>query len=552
MQIRINELKLPVDHTAKKLEQEIRKALRLRSEVFTYEIMRQSVDARKKPELFYVYTIDVSIKNPKQILAHAKNRRAALIQKEEYQFPTPKSVSQNPPFRPVIVGSGPAGLFCALMLARSGLAPIVLERGQAVEERVRTVEQFWKTGKLNPSCNVQFGEGGAGTFSDGKLNTLIKDPSGRIRFVLKEFVRAGASPEILYHHKPHIGTDVLIDVVRNIRNEIIACGGSVLFESCLSDLECITAEEHTKPLYRLSINNGASELVTDTLVLAIGHSARDTFEMLLKHNVSMQPKSFAVGLRMEHRQQAINAVMYGADCPYEMGAAPYKVTHKCENGRGVYSFCMCPGGYVVNASSEPGMTAVNGMSYSDRGSQNANSAIVVTVNPEDFAAYTGGSVQTAEEQIHPLAGLAFQRILEKAAYECGNGRIPVQRFGDFYENRPTEQFGSVTPQMKGAFQMSNLRTILPEELNASLIEGIHGFGKRIAGFDAEDALLSGVESRTSSPVRILRSVTCESVTNPGIFPCGEGAGYAGGITSAAVDGIRVAEAILHCYDFENF
>ena len=556
MVIRVNELKLPVNHTQKKLEQEIKKALRLREEPFTYEIMRQSVDARKKPELYYVYTVDVTIKNPKMVVSRSKNKKASLIEKKEYRFPVKENSMSASKLRPVVVGSGPAGLFCALMLARSGLAPIVLERGEAVEQRMETVEEFWKTGKLNPQCNVQFGEGGAGTFSDGKLNTLIKDPDGHIRFVLKEFVRAGADPEILYHHKPHIGTDVLVSVVRNIRNEIIERGGSFHFGSCLTDIEkCSKAEDANKGSYRLIINDGESEIFTDTLVLAIGHSARDTFEMLWNRKMEMQPKSFAVGLRLEHSQQSINDAMYGENCPYEMGAAPYKVTHKCENGRGVYSFCMCPGGYVVNASSEPGMTAVNGMSYSDRGSRNANSAIVVTVNPEDFAAYSDqeqvrklqqyipNSSESGSE-IHPLAGLAFQRTLEKAAYECGMGKIPVQRFEDFCENRTTQEFGTIQPEMKGQLQLSNLRPILPEELNESIIEGIHGFGRRIPGFNHKDALLSGVESRTSSPVRIVRDENCQSVSCPGIFPCGEGAGYAGGITSAAVDGIRVAEAVV--------
>lgn len=527
MVIRINELKLQPDHTKRELEQKIKKELRLAKDAgpFRYEIMRCSIDARKKPELYYSYTIDVEIENPKAVMKQVRSKKVQLTEKKEYVFPEKKSSSSE--YRPVIVGSGPAGLFCALMLARRGQRPIILERGEAVEERTKTVEEFWNTGKLNLQSNVQFGEGGAGTFSDGKLNTLIKDPEGIIRFVLKEFVAAGANPEILYHHKPHIGTDVLMEVVKHIRKEIESLGGEVRFNTCLTDISRIADS-----IYRLSVNHGAEELITDSLVLAIGHSARDTFSMLHEFGLTMQPKAFAMGLRIEHRQHTINDAMYGKDCPYELGAAPYKVTHKCEDGRGVYSFCMCPGGYVVNASSEEGMLAVNGMSYSDRGSDNANSAIVVTVSPEDYLADG------------PLAGIEFQRRMEKAAYECGEGKIPVQRFEDYCANKASVQFGSILPQQKGACRLSNLRTILPDHLNEAMIEGIHAFGRKIRGFDDQDVLLSGVESRTSSPVRIVRDETYQASCR-GIFPCGEGAGYAGGITSAAVDGIRVAAAVLN-------
>jgi hypothetical protein len=325
-------------------------------------------------------------------------------------------------------------------------------------------------------------------------------------------------------------------VVRHIRQEILSLGGDFRFRTCLTR---ITPEGSQ---YLLELNQGEKQLRTAHLVLAIGHSARDTFQMLRELGLPMQAKAFAVGFRMEHSQQMINDAMYGKDCPCEMGAAPYKVTHKCENGRGVYSFCMCPGGYVVNASSEKGGTAVNGMSYSDRASSNANSAIVVTVNPEDYG------------DLQPLSGIEFQRTLERAAYACGHGHIPVQRFEDFCADRPSEKPGTLLPEVKGQYEMTNLRSILPEELNASLIEGITAFGRKIHGFDDKDALLLGVESRTSSPVRILRSETCQT-TLPGIYPCGEGAGYAGGITSAAIDGIRVAEALYQAYtkkSEENF
>ena len=524
--IRITQMKLPITHTEEELKHKIISTLRLGKLPFSYEIRKQSLDARHKNDKKFVYTVDVSLKDEKKIPRKVYNNNIMSIKETHYQFPEAGTESLKHP--PVIVGSGPAGIFCAWYLARAGYRPIVLERGEEASRRRETVDLFWKNGILDPDSNVQFGEGGAGTFSDGKLNTLVKDPSGRNYEVLKRFVEAGADKEILYQQKPHLGTDVLINIVETLRRQTEEMGGIFRFRSKVTDLKIENG--HLKEV----IINNSEVIPAEVCVLAIGHSARDTFRMLLENGIYMEPKSFAVGLRMEHPQSMINESLYGEAENRILGAASYKVTHTCGNGRGVYSFCMCPGGYVVNASSEPEMLAVNGMSYQARDSENANSALIVTVTPEDFP------------ENGPLGGIEFQRSLERKAWEAGNGLIPVQTFGDYRNNRATESFGEIHPCMKGAYAPANVRAILPQEIGDSIEEGILAFGKKIHGFDREDALLSGIESRTSSPVRIVRNG--EMLANiGGIYPCGEGAGYAGGITSAAMDGIRAAESISKKY-----
>lgn len=527
--IRITQLKLPVEHTPEQLKKKIAKTLKCAEDTFSYETVRQSLDARHKDDKKFVYTVDVKTAAEQKILRRVHNNNIMSINKKDYQFPLPGTEKLE--HVPVIVGSGPAGLFCAWYLARAGYRPLVLERGQEAQKRKETVDRFWKDGVLDPDSNVQFGEGGAGTFSDGKLNTLVKDPNGRNHEVLKRFVEAGAPEEIVYQQKPHLGTDVLIGIVETMRHQIEEMGGSFRFETKVTDL-CI----ENGHLTAVEVNN-EEKIPADACVLALGHSARDTFDMLHRRGVYMEPKSFAVGLRMEHPQKMINYDLYGEEENEFLGAASYKVTHTCENGRGVYSFCMCPGGYVVNASSEQGMLAVNGMSYQARDSKNANSALIVTVTPEDFP----------EEG--PLGGISFQRELEKRAWEIGKGKIPVQLFGDYKLHQKSSAFGEIEPQMKGAHVFADVRSILPKEIGDSIEEGVLAFGKKLKGFDRNDAILSGVESRTSSPVRIVRNR--EGYSNiEGIYPCGEGAGYAGGITSAAMDGIKTAEFI--CEKFRNF
>ena len=525
--LRINQLKLPVGHTRQELERKVLKLLRV-SQTPEIKIVRRSVDARKKPELYFNYILDIRIKNEKEVYRRCDKTQVLLQQEKEYHFPVS---DYRGPVRPVIIGTGPAGLFCGYMLAEAGFRPILLERGKKVEERTADVQKFWDTGKLDPESNVQFGEGGAGTFSDGKLNTLVKDKYGRNRKVLSLFVKEGAPDEILYDHKPHIGTDVLSCVVKNMREHILSLGGEIRFQAKATDFEIREGK-----VTGVVINDG-EVLPADHVVLATGHSARDTFERLYELGIAMEAKPFAVGFRVEHPQELINQSQYGQSKVEELGNAPYKVTATAENGRGVYSFCMCPGGYVVNASSEEGRLAVNGMSYSGRDGKNANSAIIVSVSPRDYGSD------------HPLSGILFQRRIEEKAFLIGNGKVPVERYGDFrsymtgdVDTREESRMDAFSPAIKGEWCYAKVHDILPEELNRSFVEGMEQFGRIISGFNDSNVLIEGIESRTSSPVRIDRDEELQASVK-GIYPCGEGAGYAGGITSAAMDGIKVAEEI---------
>lgn len=522
--IRVQQVKVPMEHSMEDIKKKVVKELRIRPEqLLQIQIRKQSIDARKKPEITYIYTVDVQVEKEQDVLRKGKGR-FTLAKDVEYIFPVSgKREFEN---RPLIVGAGPAGIFCAYMLAKYGYRPLIIERGKQIGERTRDVLNYWESGVLDPASNVQFGEGGAGTFSDGKLNTLVKDRFGRNKEVLERFVAAGAPKEILYVNKPHIGTDVLFDVVQNLRKEIIAMGGEFRFETRLCDL--IFQDGKVKQAV-LASKEEEYTIQADAVVLAIGHSARDTFEMLHQRKVPMEAKSFAVGFRVEHPQQMINESQYGKQADMKkLPTAPYKLTAKTSMDRGVYSFCMCPGGHVVNASSEPGHLAVNGMSYFARDSHNANSAIIVAVTPADYP--TDG----------PLAGVAYQRQIEKRAYELGNGRVPQQLYGDFKRNEASTGYGAFESCLKGQQKFANLRGIFCEEINEAFIEGMEQF--KIPDFNREDAILSGVESRTSSPVRIPRDEQMESEIK-GLFPCGEGAGYAGGIMSAAMDGLKVAEAV---------
>ncbi len=528
--IRITQVKMPITHTYDDLLIRTAKLLRIPDgQLRGLHIVKQSIDARKREDIRYVYVLDVEVDREKEVIRRCRNKNAALYSSQPYVFPHPGDEVLTHP--PVVVGSGPAGLFCSLMLARHGFRPILLERGGPVEERMEKVDRFWKTGELDEECNVQFGEGGAGTFSDGKLNTLVKDPAGRNQMVLKIFAQYGADPSICYMNKPHIGTDELQRIIPAMRQAIIQAGGQVRFHAKVTDLSVEKGRINGVEV------NGNEFLPSQAVVFAVGHSARDTFRMLLKRQVPMEAKAFAVGLRVQHPQKMIDESQYGSEAAQILGPASYKVTHQCVNGRGVYSFCMCPGGYVVNASSQKGRLAVNGMSYHARDGKNANSALIVTVKPEDFG---GGG---------PLAGVEFQERMEEAAYQAGKGKIPVQLYGDFCEGRVSQAYGQVEPAFQGETAFADLNQILPKYAAESIKEGMESFGNIIEGFNRPDAVLAGVESRTSSPIRISRDKSMESDVK-GLFPCGEGAGYAGGITSAAMDGLKTAEEI--CRRFKPF
>jgi uncharacterized FAD-dependent dehydrogenase len=533
--LRLNELKLPLDHAEDALRAAICQRLGIaETELRGYSIFRRSVDARKKSAIALIYSVDVDV---------GVGNEAALLQRfkdDRHLLPTPDStyrlVAQAPATlssRPVVIGTGPCGLFAGLILAQMGFRPIILERGKAVRERTKDTWGLWRQGVLNPESNVQFGEGGAGTFSDGKLYSQIKDPQHHGRKVLEEFVKAGAPEEILYINKPHIGTFRLVSMVEKMRASIVELGGEVRFGSKVEQIE-IERDASGQGVVRGVVLAAGERIAAEHVVLAVGHSARDTFQMLFDHGVHIEAKAFSIGVRIEHPQTLVDRARYGAAAGHPiLGAADYKLVHHCTNGRSAYSFCMCPGGQVVAATSEPGRVVTNGMSQYSRAERNANSGLVVGITPE--VDYPG----------HPLAGIEFQRQWESKAFEAGGGSYaaPAQRVGDFLKGRPSAAQGAVEPSYTPGVHWTDLSLCLPPFVVTALREAIPAFEKQIRGFAMDDAVMTGVETRTSSPIRITRGQDFQSLNTRGLYPAGEGAGYAGGILSAGVDGIKVAEAV---------
>ena len=520
--IRIREIALPPEHNPAQLGFEAAKLLRIaNSKVRQVRIVRRSIDARKKPDVKVMYTIDVVVDgNENKILKQSGCKRAAIAPVSFYRAPKAGSA---PAKRPVVVGFGPGGMFAALILAMAGQKPIVLERGEDAATRHEKVEKFWSTGELDEKSNVQFGEGGAGTFSDGKLNTGVNNP--RIGWILERFVEFGAAEDILFDAKPHVGTDVLLDVVQNLRKKIIALGGEVRFGAQVTQL-C----QENGAVTGVRMADG-TQIETDRVVLAIGHSARDTFAMLEQSGVTMERKPFAMGVRIEHPQSMVDISQYGCENK-ALPPADYKLVRHLDNGT-VYTFCMCPGGYVVAAASENGGVVTNGMSYADRAGENANAALLVTVHPDDVP-YEG-----------VLGGIRWQREIEQAAYNAtGSYRAPAQKVGDFLAGRPSDRAGSVQPTYRPGVHWCDLHQILPQKLTDALKEALPHLDGNLKGFAHAEAVLTAPETRSSCPVRIVRGEDKQSVSLQGLYPCGEGAGYAGGIMSAAIDGIQVAEAIL--------
>jgi len=531
--LRINELKLPLNHPDAALRDAILARLGVPDgDLVDFSVFKRSYDARKKSAIVLIYSIDADVRNEAAVLARLqKDQHVMPAPDTGYKFvPAAKPAPGTP--RPVVVGTGPCGLFVALILAQMGLNPIVLERGKIVRERTVDTFGFWRKRKLDTESNVQFGEGGAGTFSDGKLYSQIKDSNHHGRKVLTEFVKFGAPEEILYVSKPHIGTFRLVKMVEQMRAEILALGGEIRFETRVDDV-LVEEKNGVREVVGVRLNSG-EELATRHLAMAIGHSARDTFEMLYERGVYIEAKPFSIGFRVEHPQSLIDVCRFGPNAGNKLlGAADYKIVHHASNGRSVYSFCMCPGGTVVAASSEEGRVVTNGMSQYSRAERNANSAIVVGITPDDYPG-------------HPLAGIAFQRELESRAFVLGGSTYdaPGQLMGDFVRGVASKEFGSVTPSFRPAVHLTDLAPSLPDYAIVAMREAFVAFDKQIKGYYKEDAVLTGVETRTSSPIRIKRNNDdLQSLNTRGLFPAGEGAGYAGGIMSAAVDGIRVAEAM---------